>query len=51
MNRIDLHALTLAGHPQTNLGAGSPSCTTPPQLPIYVANGHYIHAESGAQIK
>ena len=38
MNQIDLQAPTLAGPPQTNLGAGTPSCTSPPQLttPKYI---------------
>ena len=36
VNRIDLQAPTLAGPPQTNLGAGTPSCTTNRQLTMHV---------------
>ena len=35
MNRTDLQAPSLAGPPQTNLEAGTPSCITPLQPTIY----------------
>ena len=37
VNRKDLQVPTLAGPPKTNLGAGTPSCTTPQQLTMYLS--------------
>ena len=48
-NTMDLQASNLTGPLQINLGAGTPSCTTPGQPTIYVVNGHNIHAENGTQ--
>ena len=51
VNRMDLQAPNLAGPPWTNLGAGTPSCTTPQQPTIFVKGPIYLSQKLATELQ